>query len=140
MTESELKVGITVLHTKHQTKYRLVESSCRMKDSQKGWIDCVLYQPLYENDYKVFAREKESFLEEFEVVSDIPEYDTTPRCFQCGHVLCWDNSECAQDIDPSIEDEDRTYNFYHCPHCGAAYDMLDCEEEERANYDFYKDR
>lgn len=74
-------------------------------------------------------------------MSQIDNYnDLTPRRFQCGHELIWDNSECAQDVDPTITDENSVYNFYHCPHCGAFFSMLDCNEEEKGNYDYWKER
>jgi hypothetical protein len=34
-------------------------------DSTGVWIDCVIYAPLYENEFEMFAREKESFYKEF---------------------------------------------------------------------------
>lgn len=67
MKAEELKNGIVVCHTKYNRLYYIEECNMRMKDSQKGWIDAVVYAPLYENDYDAFCREKESFLEEFEV-------------------------------------------------------------------------
>lgn len=68
MTAIELENGIEVCHTKYRRNYRVVECNCRMKDSVLGWIDCVIYSPLYPNDNAAFAREKGSFLNEFEKV------------------------------------------------------------------------
>lgn len=67
MSKDELKNGLVVCHTKYNRLYYIEECNMRMKDSQKGWIDAVVYVPLYKNDYDAFCREKESFLEEFEV-------------------------------------------------------------------------
>lgn len=68
MTKEQLKNGIIVCHMKYNRNYRIVSSHMRMKDSQKGWIDAVVYAPLYENEYECFSREIGSFLEEFVVV------------------------------------------------------------------------
>lgn len=67
MRPEELKNGIVVCHVKYDRLYYVEECNMRMKDSQRGWIDSVVYAPLYENEYDAFCREKESFLEEFEV-------------------------------------------------------------------------
>lgn len=54
------------IHQKHNKKYKIVSDNARMKDVHTGeWIDCVIYQPLYENQYEMFCREKESFYKEF---------------------------------------------------------------------------
>ena len=54
------------IHQKHNKKYKIVSDNSRMKDIHTGeWIDCVIYQPLYENQYEMFCREKESFYKEF---------------------------------------------------------------------------
>ena len=68
MKAEELKDGLKVCHTKYGRNYTIVASNMRMKDSQNGWIDAVVYAPLYENEYDCFCREKESFLAEFEIV------------------------------------------------------------------------
>lgn len=68
MEAKELKNGIKVCHTKHGRYYTIVSANMRMKDSEKGWIDAVVYSPLYKNEYQCFCREKNSFLEEFELV------------------------------------------------------------------------
>ncbi len=73
MKPEELKDGITVCHTKHNTMYFIFSSHMRMKayDPERQemvWMDAVVYVPLYENEYDCFTREKNSFLEEFEVV------------------------------------------------------------------------
>lgn len=70
MRKEELKDGIIVCHTKYNRNYRIVSSNMRMKDSQKGWIDAVVYAPLYENEYDSFCREMQSFLNEFELKED----------------------------------------------------------------------
>lgn len=67
MTREELKKGATVVHTRYNRLYTIDEPNARLKDSEKGWIDCVIYRPLYDNPIDAFAREKESFLTEFEL-------------------------------------------------------------------------
>lgn len=68
MKAEELKDHIIVCHTKYNRKYIVVSSNMRLKDSVLGWIDAVVYEPLYNNEYDMFAREKESFLAEFEKI------------------------------------------------------------------------
>lgn len=70
MKLQELKNGAIVCHVKHNRCYRVVSSDMKMKDSQKGWIEAVVYAPCYENEYECFCRELGSFLEEFEVVKE----------------------------------------------------------------------
>jgi hypothetical protein len=67
MNPEELKNGQIVVHVKHDRLYVVVECNMRMKDSVNGWVDAVIYKPLYDNEYTCFAREKQSFLDEFEI-------------------------------------------------------------------------
>ncbi len=53
------------IHKKYNRKYTLVSDNARLKDSNGDWVDCVIYSPLYENQYEMFARKKESFYREF---------------------------------------------------------------------------
>lgn len=68
MKPEELKNGLVVVHVKYNRQYKIVECNMRIKDSANGWVDAVIYKPLYENEYNCFAREKQSFLDEFEIV------------------------------------------------------------------------
>ena len=70
MKPEELRDYIEVCHTKHNRNYKIVSSNMRLKDSVKGWIDAVVYAPIYDNEYDCFCREKQSFLDEFEVVKE----------------------------------------------------------------------
>lgn len=54
------------IHKKYNREYRIVSDNARLKDSEGKWIDCVIYAPLYENEFEMFAREKDSFYKEFE--------------------------------------------------------------------------
>lgn len=54
------------IHKKYNREYRIVSDNARLKDSDGKWIDCVIYAPLYENEFEMFAREKDSFYKEFE--------------------------------------------------------------------------
>ncbi len=73
MKPEELKNGLVVVHVKHNRLYTIVECNMRMKDSVNGWVDAVIYKPLYDNEYACFAREKQSFLDEFKIV-DVTSY------------------------------------------------------------------
>lgn len=68
MTREELQKGVGVVHAKHGTHYIVISVTCKMKDSEKGWIDAVAYAPTYPNEYDLFTKELDSFLEEFELV------------------------------------------------------------------------
>lgn len=68
MTREQLHNGLLVNHVKYGQQYIILSANARMKDSQKGWVDCVVYVPWYENDYQCFTREVDSFLAEFELV------------------------------------------------------------------------
>ena len=54
------------VHKKYNREYRIVSNNARLKNSNGEWINCVIYAPLYENEFEMFAREKESFYREFE--------------------------------------------------------------------------
>ena len=54
------------IHKKYNREYRVVSDNARLKNSNGEWIDCVIYAPLYENEFEMFAREKDSFYKEFE--------------------------------------------------------------------------
>lgn len=68
MNQEELKNGLVVVHVKHNRLYIIVECNMKMKDSVNGWVDAVIYKPLYDNEYNCFVREKQSFLDEFKIV------------------------------------------------------------------------
>lgn len=53
------------IHKKYNREYRIVSDKARMKGSMGEWINCVIYAPLYENEFEMFAREKHSFYKEF---------------------------------------------------------------------------
>ena len=67
MKPEALMNGLIVVHVKHDRLYAVVECNMRMKDSVNGWVDAVIYKPLYDNEYACFVREKQSFLDEFEI-------------------------------------------------------------------------
>jgi hypothetical protein len=67
MKPEELKNGMIVVHRKYNRLYKVVECNMRIKDSAKGWVDAVVYTPMYENEYNCFAREKQSFIDEFDI-------------------------------------------------------------------------
>lgn len=54
------------IHKKYNREYKIISDKARLKDSDGKWIDCVIYAPLYENEFEMFAREKDSFYKEFE--------------------------------------------------------------------------
>lgn len=68
MKKEELRNDIVVGRVKHGRIYKVVSANCWYKDSIKGWVDAVCYQPLYDNKHEMFMRSLESFLTEFETV------------------------------------------------------------------------
>ena len=58
------------LHKKYNKKYKIVTENARYKNSKGEWIDCVIYEPTFENKYDAFVREKTSFYKEFEKITD----------------------------------------------------------------------
>lgn len=68
MNPEQLTTGIRVCHRKTGNKYLVTSANMRMKDSEKGWIDAVVYAPLYKNDHDCFCRERQSFIEEFDAL------------------------------------------------------------------------
>ena len=64
--EEQKSVECVWIHKKYNREYRIVSNNARLKNSNGEWIDCVIYAPLYENEFEMFAREKDSFYKEFE--------------------------------------------------------------------------
>lgn len=61
------------------------------------------------------------------------------NCFRCGAELAWQNDEMLCDVSSFHEDDDEAVvSFYHCPKCGASYEIADCPKEERPNYEYWK--
>ena len=63
--------GTKVLHKASGRKYTILSTNMRIKDSEKGWVDAVLYQADYYSRYDAYAREKGSFLESFEPIEEV---------------------------------------------------------------------
>lgn len=58
--------GKTWIQKESEKAYMVVEKNARMKIPETcEWVDCVAYRPLYSNQYGLFARETNSFIEEF---------------------------------------------------------------------------
>lgn len=58
--------------------------------------------------------------------------DNFPKCFYCGETLIWDSSANGSDISDDYEENDpAVVNYYHCPHCGRDYEVIDPVKEER---------
>lgn len=62
--------GAKVLHKKSGRTYTILSTNMRIKDSEKGWIDAVLYQADYHSEHDAYARERDSFLESFEPLNE----------------------------------------------------------------------
>jgi hypothetical protein len=72
--------GETWIHKESGKAYMIVEKNARMKIPEtREWVDCVAYRPLYGNQYGLFARETNSFMEEFKP----DEHDTERCCRTC---------------------------------------------------------
>lgn len=63
--------GTKVLHKESGRKYTILSTNMRIKDSEKGWVDAVLYQANCHSNYDAYALEKDSFLESFEPIEEV---------------------------------------------------------------------
>lgn len=63
--------GSKVLHKKSGKIYTILSTNMRIKDSEKGWIDAILYQADYYSEHDAYARAKDSFLESFEPIEEV---------------------------------------------------------------------
>lgn len=63
----EINPGESVwTYKKNGKKYKVISENAKMKEINTGeWIDCVIYAPLYENEFEMFSREKNDFYEKF---------------------------------------------------------------------------
>lgn len=53
-------------------------------------------------------------------------------CTRCGKGLQFDDV-----FDCGVEEEGKVY-YFTCPHCGAKYECYEPSDEEKGNYEFYK--
>lgn len=61
------------------------------------------------------------------------------ECIYCGHELFWSSSSCSSEVSADIpEDDTSTTDYYDCPYCGASYEIMECPDEEKENYDYWK--
>ena len=62
------------------------------------------------------------------------------NCFRCGHELILESDAPAYEAYGTYSKNDTAVvSYYHCPHCGALHEVVDCHEEEQKNYKFYED-
>lgn len=59
-------------YKKTENLYKVISENARMKDPSMPdrWIDCVIYSPINENQYEMFAREKFDFYDKFEKITE----------------------------------------------------------------------
>lgn len=62
------------------------------------------------------------------------------QCFRCGHEVEWSGTETGREVfENTYRNSDfSAVNFYHCPYCGADYEVYDVAESERKNYPQWK--
>ena len=63
--------GTKVLHKESGKIYTILSTNMRIKDSEKGWVDAVLYQADCYSKHDAYARERDSFLESFEPIEEV---------------------------------------------------------------------
>ena len=63
--------GTKVLHKESGKIYTILSTNMRIKDSEKGWVDAVLYQADCYSKHDAYARERDSFLESFKPIEDV---------------------------------------------------------------------
>lgn len=56
------------IHKETGNKYKVISDNARMKDMTMPdrWVDCVIYSPMYDNQYEMFSRWKSDFYDKFE--------------------------------------------------------------------------
>ena len=56
------------IHKGKGNQYKVISENARMKDMTMPdrWVDCVIYSPMYDNQYEMFSREKYDFYDKFE--------------------------------------------------------------------------
>ena len=56
------------IHKSTGNQYKVISENARMKDPSMPdrWIDCVIYSPMFENEYEMFSRAKYDFYNSFE--------------------------------------------------------------------------
>lgn len=87
--EYEVNDGTTVIHTKYDKRYTVVNKHLKIKNPTTGeWVDAVSYKPNYPNDEKLFAREKQSFIEEFDLPKSYCEEHNCPFINHCDGLGC----------------------------------------------------
>lgn len=59
-------------------------------------------------------------------------------CFICGHEVIWNSTFDAHDVSDDYDENDPAMcNYYHCPNCGADYEVIDPPQNERNTYPFW---
>ena len=63
------------------------------------------------------------------------------NCFRCGAEVIWQGDSMLSDVSPFHENDDEAIvSSYHCPNCGADYEVYDCPKEERSKYNHWKEK
>lgn len=62
------------------------------------------------------------------------------KCFRCGHDVEWSGTETNKEVfgDTYRDTDFSQVNFYHCPYCGADYEVYDVSKSERKDYPAWK--
>ena len=59
---------------------------------------------------------------------------------RCGHDLIIGGNFMLSDwLDNLTNNEDAMVTNYHCPHCGASYEITDTPECEKENYPYWNE-
>lgn len=86
--ETKVADGTIVIHTYTHKSYTVVNKHLKIKNPTTDiWFDAVSYKPNYPNDEKLFAREKQSFIEDFDLPKSYCEEHNCPF-FKNGIPTC----------------------------------------------------
>lgn len=91
-------------HKKTGKLYKVISENARMKNLSDidRWIDCVIYSPMYENEYEMFSRAKCDFYNSFEKEKTVEDkidelwHEYYKCCYGCVGNGCDDCRGCAE--------------------------------------------
>lgn len=74
------------IHKETGNKYKVISDNARMKDMTMPdrWVDCVIYSPMYDNQYEMFSRWKLDFYDKFEPFNGLTDEELRERWEKLG--------------------------------------------------------
>lgn len=100
------------IHKKTGNKYKVISENARMKDMTMPdrWVDCVIYSPMYENEYEMFSRAKYDFYNSFEKEKTVK--DKIDELWNEYHKCCYGCVGNGCDDCRGCKEVERKYEIY----------------------------